>query len=417
MKLKFLLLSLIFFGMMSCDKDNIEYEFVKVATPELMSKTAFRNSVKAETPIEIKEAGKIYAYSNFIFINEVNKGIHVLDNTDPKNPVAKTFINIPGNVDIAVKDNHLFADSSIDLVVFDISDINNITKTTTLEDMFLPMPNYDFPEGVQAVSYMDYDANEHIIVGWSAVLERREVGKHPGYYGPYFDLANSNFAPSAESNTGTGGSLARFQIVNNYLYTVGESKMKTFNISNLSQPAFENAINAGINIETMFYADNHLYLGSTRGMYIYSLANPSLPEYVSEFVHWESCDPVVVDGDYAYVTLRGGNLCGQQESVLEVIDISDKTQPTLAARYGLENPYGLGIKGHMLFVCDGTAGLKLFDKSDPLNIEMAKSFNDIHATDVIPLENTLIMIGGETLYQYAYGSNNDVTLISTYSLN
>ena len=70
---------------------------------------------------------------------------------------------------------------------------------------------------------------------------------------------------------------------------------------------------------------------------------------MSDFTHWEGCDPVVVDGDYAYLTLRGGNLCGQDESVLEVIDISNKTTPTLAARYELENPYGLGIKGKYPF--------------------------------------------------------------------
>ena len=77
---------------------------------------------------------------------------------------------------------------------------------------------------------------------------------------------------------------------------------------------------------------------------------------------------------------------------------------------------GLGIKDNMLFVCDGTAGLKLFDKTDPLNIDMKKSFKNIQATDVIPLENTLIMIGGKTLYQYKY-INEGVEQISSFSLN
>ena len=151
-------------------------------------------------------------------------------------------------------------------------------------------------------------------------------------------------------------------------------------------------------------------------MYIYSLANPAAPEYVSEFIHWEGCDPVVVDGDYAYVTLRGGNLCGQQESVLEIIDIKDKSNPTLAARHELKNPYGLGIKENMLFVCDGTAGLKLFDKSNPLDIKQVKTLKNIQSKDVIPLQNALLMIGDNTLYQYEY-LQNDVRLISSYSLN
>ncbi|GAA4936276.1 hypothetical protein GCM10023314_05810 [Algibacter agarivorans] len=191
--------------------------------------------------------------------------------------------------------------------------------------------------------------------------------------------------------------------------------MSIFNIQNLAEPVLANTQYAGWNIETMFQADDYLYLGSTNGMYIYDLVNPSLPEYVSEFTHWEGCDPVVVDGNYAYVTLRGGNACGQLESVLEVIDITDKKNPTLAKRYGLDNPYGLGIKGNTLFICDGTSGLKLFNKADPLNISMAKVFKDIQSKDVIPLEDILLMIGDDTLYQYDY-VNDGVDLISTFAL-
>ena len=216
--------------------------------------------------------------------------------------------------------------------------------------------------------------------------------------------------------TGTGGSLARFQIVDNYLYTVGNYEMAIFNIQNLAEPVLSNTQYAGWNIETMFQAEGYLYLGSTNGMYIYNLVNPSSPEFVSDFTHWEGCDPVVVDGDYAYLTLRGGNLCGQLESVLEVIDISDKTNPTLAARYNLENPYGLGIKNNMLYVCDGTAGLKLFERETSEDLILVNSLKDIQAKDVIPLEKSLIMIGEKTLYQYEYIENN-IGLISSYILN
>src|SRR5690606_27836028 len=181
--------------------------------------------------------------------------------------------------------------------------------------------------------------------------------------------------------------------VQDYLYTVGSYTMSIFNISQLSAPVLETVQPSGWNIETMFYAEGYLYLGGTNGMYIYSMENPSSPSYVSEFVHWEGCDPVVVDGDYAYLTLRGGNACGQLESVLEVIDISDKTNPTLAARHAMDNPYGLGFKNNSLFVCDGTSGLKVFDKTNPLTLQQIQVFPDIHARDVITFNNSLLMIG------------------------
>ena len=413
MKLKYFFVSLVFIGALSCDKnDDADYEFVQVATPQLMSKTAFRSSVEVIAPKTIEEPGKIYVYQDYIFVSDVHSGIHIIDNSDPKSPKAIKFIQIPGNEDISVKDNFLYADSATDLVVFDISDINNVSIIEQLEDVF-NVYNYDIPVEAEAVDYGKFDFDDDIIVGWTLTTERRKKVDNT------IDIALDDgvvLSAGAESTTGTGGSLARFQIVDNYLYTVGNYEMAIFNIQNLAEPVLSNTQYAGWNIETMFQAEGYLYLGSTNGMYIYNLVNPSSPEFVSDFKHWEGCDPVVVDGDYAYLTLRGGNLCGQLESVLEVIDISDKTNPTLAARYNLENPYGLGIKNNMLYVCDGTAGLKLFERETPEDLRLVNSLKDIQAKDVIPLEKSLIMIGEKTLYQYEYIENN-IGLISSYILN
>ena len=303
----------------------------------------------------------------------------------------------------------------IDLLVFDIANIDAIQAVNRLENVF-ERYDYRIPEEVDRVRYDGvYDENK-IVVGWEVVKEK--VDAEEWYWlergGEFVDDAVV-FAESG-SQVGVGGSLARFQIVQDYLYTVGTYEMDVFDISNLSAPKAKESFYVGWNIETMFYADDYLYLGSTNGMYIYSLENPVLPSFVSEFTHWEGCDPVVVDGDYAYLTLRGGNSCGQLESILEVIDIRDKSNPTLAARYTLENPYGLGIRGNNLYVCDGSAGLKLFDKTIPDDLKFLKSFEDMNAKDVIPLEDKLILIAENVVYQYQY-LENDLDLLSVYLLD
>ncbi len=397
----------------SCDNDDTNFEFVNVATAEFMSKSEFRSSVDIVAPQPIQFPGKIYAYQDYVFVNDVNKGVHIIDNTNPVTPKAIAYIKIPGNEDISVKDNFLYADSATDLLVFNISNINAISLVERLEDVFT-IYNSHTPNEADAVDYNEFDFETDVIIGWSLKRERREKLDDSQINVIFNDGILMN--ASAESNVGVGGSLARFQIVNNFLYTVGSYEMAIFNIQDLSAPVLEKVQGAGWNIETMFQAEGYLYLGSTNGMYIYSLNDPSSPEYVSDFTHWEGCDPVVVDGDYAYLTLRGGNLCGQDESVLEVINISDKTTPTLAGRYELENPYGLGIKGNTLFVCDGTSGLKLFNKENPLDISLIKSFKNIQSKDVIPLDDKLLMIGDRVLYQYNYAGDS-ISLISTYTLN
>ncbi|NNK82042.1 MAG: hypothetical protein HKO92_02840 [Flavobacteriaceae bacterium] len=407
MRFKVFLLSIIIVVFFSCD--NTEYETITIATPIIMSKAEFRNSVEILNPQIIDQSGKIYAYGDYIFINDMFQGVLIVDNTNPENPVNKSYIKIPGNIDIAIKDNFLYADSSIDLVVFDISDINNIHYIERLEDVF-SIYDYEIPEEVQEVNWNNYNIETEVIVDWIITQEEREISDSND---DFIEIGGGDFALTT-NNVGTGGSLARFQIVNNYLYTVGENEMAIFDISNLAEPFLETTQYAGWNIETMFQADGYLYLGSTNGMYIYSLSNPSNPVYISEFVHWEGCDPVVVDGDYAYLTLRGGNLCGQEESVLEVIDVSDKSNPQLVESYTLENPYGLGVKEDLLFVCDGTAGLKIFDKSDPLDLELLTQYPSIQSKDVIPLENVLLIIGEEILYQYEY-TEDGISQISTFS--
>ena len=85
---------------------------------------------------DIEKAGKIYVYGNILLINEKNKGVHVIDNRIKENPVNKYFIEIPGNIDLAVKDGYLYADSFTDLVVLDIKDIDNIKVVHRKEDIF-----------------------------------------------------------------------------------------------------------------------------------------------------------------------------------------------------------------------------------------------------------------------------------------
>ena len=405
--MKNLLCLLLVFVLWSCNDDDIQYETVNVAIPQVMSKAEFRNSVEILPSQTIDEAGKIYVYQDYIFVNDEFKGVHIIDNSNPASPQQISSIKIPGNVDISIKNNYLFADSSIDLLVFDISNINNIQMVERLEDVF-SYYNYQIPVGTDVAEFGDYNPENDVIVGWELVQQQREVVND--------DAVLETFNGGASGDVGTGGSLARFQIVDNYLYTVGVSEMSIFNIENLAQPNLVTTQYSGWNIETMFHADGYLYLGGSNGMYIYSLENAANPSYVSEFIHWEGCDPVVVDGDYAYLTLRGGNECGQQESVLEVIDISDKAYPTLVATYFLDNPYGLGFKGNSLYVCDGTSGLKVYDKTDPIQLQLSQTFIDLQAKDVVPMDDVLIMIGDNIVYQYEYGEGT-LQQISALDLN
>lgn len=396
----------------SCESDG-DHVVLNVAVPETMSKSALRSGVQVSAPQPILNSGKIYAYQNYLFINDKNRGVHVIDNTNPELPIATFFLKIPLNEDISIKDDVLYADSGVDLVVFDISDLNAIQLMSRVEEVF-DVYNAQFPdEDYEWIEYGGFNYDDEVIVNWKVEQRIYDRDKDPRRTLAFEDA----FVNAAPPTTGVGGSLARFQIVENRLYTVGLSKLNVFSIENALQPNLLNENYVGWNIETMFYADDYLYLGGSNGMLIYSLENLDAPTFVSDFSHWEGCDPVVVKDDYAYLTLRGGNACGVQESVLEIIDVSDKTQPNLVKRVVLENPYGLGIKNDLLVVCDGKAGLKMFDRSNPIDPILVDKFPDVFAFDVIPLQNSLLMIGDGTLNQYKYTSDGSLSLLSSMVLN
>ncbi|MBO0321485.1 hypothetical protein J0X14_04180 [Muricauda sp. CAU 1633] len=413
--LSLLFLTTLFF--VSCDNnDEPDGEFADyvVARPLIMSKAEFATSVDIIAPRPINESGKVYTYQDYIFINDMYQGIHVIDNSNPEQPVKIAFITIPGNVDISVKDDYLYADSLMDLVVIDISDINNISLVNRLEDVLYG--NVFFPFEADLVENDDFDYESEMIIGWETTTERRLISEVEQQNGGFVFREDFALANDASGGTGQGGSLARFKIVEDYLYAVDSHNINVFNISDLENPQNLDDVYAGFDIETIFYNGTYLFLGSMRGMYIYDITNPAVPSFISEFEHGTACDPVVVDSDYAYVTLRGGNGCGATESGLFIVDISNIENPELAVQYPMDGPYGLGIKDEKLFVCDGDSGLKVYDKTDINDLVELNHFDNIVTFDVIPLESHLIMVGDGVLYQYEY-LDNDIKLISQIGLN
>lgn len=414
-KVHFLFLLVAMVAFVSCNNDDVDeslYADYSVATPIMMSQTEFRSSIDILPPEPIQESGKIYAYKDYIFVNDKYRGVHVIDNSDPNSPKKITFIKIAGNVDISVKDDFLYADSIMDLMVFDISDINNIKTVNRLENV---LQQYLVRPVEADIFNWEGSGTGEIQVGWETSTKRMLISEYEEQFlfreGEVF-----NTADAAGGDTGQGGSLARFKIVGDYLYAVDSHNINIFGISDLANPLDLEDIYAGFDIETIFNRGQHLFLGSMRGMYIYDISSPAKPEFVSEFEHGTACDPVVVDGNYAYVTLRGGNNCGATESGLFIVDISNIANPELKISYAMDGPYGLGIKDEKLFVCDGESGLKIYDKTDVENLISLNHFANINTFDVIPLEESLLMVGEQVLYQYKY-LDNDIELMSTLDLN
>ena len=410
MKFKYLFLVIVGCFFVSCSSDDQQYEYYTVAKPITLTVEELRASVAILPAQNITESGKIYAYQQYIFVNDKDKGVHIIDNRNPLQPSRINFLKIPLNRDISIKGNYLYADSGMDLVVFNIAEINNIQMVGRVENVLVNFVEY--PEEAQLFNWDDYDFQNDIIVDWEVTVERREVIQ--------YDYETTATDGSTNNSTGTGGSLARFKIVNDYLYAIDNSKINVFDIQNLTSPIKVNEEFVTWEAETVFYEDDKLFIGTRSGMYIYDISQPSTPQYISDFDHLKFCDPVVVHGNYAYVTLRAGASCmdGETqmlESRVEIINISDIYNPQLEATYFMDEPYGLGIKDDRLFICDGASGLKVYNKSDVSNLQLLQTYTSINAYDVIPLGDKLLMIGANKLTQYNY-TDTGIELLSEFTI-
>ncbi len=217
--------------------------------------------------------------------------------------------------------------------------------------------------------------------------------------------------------TGKGGSMARFAVVGKFLYVVDTQKMHVYDLADPSLPVKVKDIRLGFDIETIFPYEGKLFIGSQNGMHIYSIARPDNPEFLSTYNHITSCDPVVVQGNLAYVTLRTGSDCMRGVNQLEILDISDATRPTMISTFPMKNPFGLGVDGNTLFICEGAHGMKVLNVADPKNIQVIGSLEGVDAFDVIPNNKNLILTGKSGVLQYNYSQPQQLKLNSRLTAN
>lgn len=204
--------------------------------------------------------------------------------------------------------------------------------------------------------------------------------------------------------SGKGGSLARFTISGDYLYTIDQSSLHTISIANAEHPLKVGDKQLGIYTETIYPYQNSLLLGTETGMFVFNLSNPASPLQTSYFQHIRSCDPVVAQNGYAYITLFTANQrCSNGANELQIVDINNLNSPKLVKTMSMASPHGLDINNDTLYVCD--QGIRIYNVADKQNPVEISHLWEIIAMDVIYQKGRLIVIGPDGLHQYVQTAN------------
>ena len=402
----FLFVAILFFA--GCLKDSIErkYTFYR---PVYHTKDQVRQNIKNLQAVDLVKPGKMFYKDGYVFLNELDKGVHIIDIKNPASPQKVAFVNIPGCIDLAVRGNILYADLYTDLVAIDISNPLDVKLTTAINGVF-PHRYYDA---------FSADTSK-VITDWIRV-DTTVINQDFGGWGlksmDMMTFASASGTSGGTISNGVGGSMARFALLSDRLYTVDYSRIKVFNTAVPAIPVYVKETDyIGFNIETIFPFGNNLFIGSMNGMYIYDVTNKDNPIQKSSFAHARVCDPVISDGNYAYVTLRNGTKCAGYINQLDVVDIGNISKPSLLKSYMLTNPHGLSKDGTTLLICDGIDGLKLFDAANAAAIKQLAVVPGMDAYDVIAVNGLAIVSAADGLYLINYTQTASPKIVGSIKL-
>lgn len=160
--MKKIFLSLFLFTLFFSGSSSFEIEGYKpVYVPAEEAK-----EIKLFGPRDVVTQGKIYIKDQYIYVGDVNLGVHIIDNSNPLSPNKIAFLQIYGNHDIAIKGETLFADNLEDLVTIDISDRENPVVIKRIPGVY-KLPNQLYPENLAYRTYFEcVDPEKGYVVGW-----------------------------------------------------------------------------------------------------------------------------------------------------------------------------------------------------------------------------------------------------------
>lgn len=413
-----LCICIVFFSSCVNEKGTVEVTYQE-ATGIYANLEEIRNTPLNATARTIENAGKIYIADDFILVGEEGEGIHVIDNSTRTSPSNSSFIDIPGNKEFFVEGNTLYAESNYDMLKIDISNPNQATLSSRAEN------------AVQSTVLND---NGEALIGFEFTEKTVVLDEDDNFYSDirnsnyvYYDYARNIIPESAIPTSFAGNSASQSGTVNrinkngDFIYLISNRNIIVMN-DNAFDTDFSSNRSPIDDMETVFPYEDHLFVGSSSSMGVFSLDDPRDPQELYTFVHATSCDPVLPHNDVAYITLRtspNDPVCQGSINTLLVLDIDDLTDPREIRNLDMDSPYGMSIIGNHLFIGEGANGLKIFDITNNRAPEFVSRITNIEAYDIIsdPQNSNILFIAGpEGLNQFTIDEDLNLNLESTIEI-
>lgn len=161
------------FSFASCEPDNGVYGYSDYK-PILAQRSELDALVVLQPPKEIDSTKNFYLYQDYLFLIEINSGIHVIDNTDISNPTNIAFISTPyiTGADLSIYNDYLYINQGVDMLIIKFVSSTEIEFIGRVENAFLEITPDELP---LQDKYIDNRPDNTIAIGWELIQDDETI--------------------------------------------------------------------------------------------------------------------------------------------------------------------------------------------------------------------------------------------------
>jgi hypothetical protein len=362
-------------------------------------------------------AQRVFVAGDYAFVADLTTGLLVIDISDPTTPTLAGSYNTTGNAkDVCVSGDYAFVADDLDgLAVIDISD----PTTPTLAGSYNTMGNawgvsvegdYAFvggySTGLQVIDISDPTtptlAGTYNTSGNSMGVYISGDYAFVADYGDGLKVINISdpTTPTLAGSYNTSGFSRRVSIAGDHAYLADSgSGLQVIDISDPTTPTLAGAYNTtGSALDVYVSGDRAFVADGVSGLQLIDITDPAAPALTETIASPGVAIGVYPAGEHAFVadgasglqvfqavnlitpqrvgsydtplSARGLDVSGDLALVadwftLELVDISDPSQPTLTGSYAYSEVSDVDVSGNLACVAVGNGGMKILDISDP----------------------------------------------------
>ena len=125
------------------------------------------NEIYSDVVRRVENGIAVFEEGDRLYTVDADRGVHVVDNSDPLSPRQLVFIRILGVRTASVSDNFLYANNFTDFVTIDVSNLDNVVVVDRQANFYETPPAS--PPNFQGF-FECYDEDQGPLLGWEQAV-------------------------------------------------------------------------------------------------------------------------------------------------------------------------------------------------------------------------------------------------------